>query len=604
MRKWRQIILVIGENLVVSAAYVAGAQVGFNLAFLHSQVSPVWPPEGISLAAVLVRGYRVLPGVVVGAFLANYLNNPHLPTAGLIAAGNTLSVLIAAVIIKKFSGENPFGTVRNVIRFLTIGTMPGAAASAIIGVTSLLAFGFLPFEVYGNVLVTWWTGEMQGLVIIAPFLFSFSQLSRTRMLPAQRALRIMEAVILLLSLAFVGVLVFHSKFPLSYLPLPFMLWSVFRFKLCGAATATMIISGVATYFTVNHQGPFAVIAGEQISLNSSLLLLELYIGSLAVLTLLVTATVTERANALVSQQAYATELSEQIMAFYRFVPEGFLRILGKKSALEIQLGDAREGVVTVLFADVRSYTSISENLTPLQSIELLNAYLARMEAVIQRHGGFVDKFIGDAIMALFDEGRGNETSADRAVACAVAMRRALRVFNEERAARGEAPLDCGIGISTGLVVLGTVGSVERLDTTAIGDTVNLAARLESLTARFQLPVLISTSTFNTMTKRARFRSRLLGTVTMKGKRRPVEIHEIFDEDEDALADKKARAGELIAQAFPLYVGREFAPALQLFQAAQQEHGELLVTQYIERCREYLAAAPPDDWNGSEVMHEK
>lgn len=598
--------IVVLESLLVAAAYVAGAQIGFKLAFLHSQVSPVWPPEGISLAAVLVRGYRVTGGVILGAFLANFLNNPHLPTAGLIAAGNTLSVLTAAFLIHKLTGSNnPFSRARHVLRFLTIGTMPGAAVSAFIGVTSLYFFGFVPAEAYVNVVLTWWTGEMQGLVIIAPFLFAWSRAPRIQSVPKGRVfLRLLEAFVLLASLTGAGFLVFHSVMPLSYLPLPFMLWAVFRFQLKGGTTATIIVSFVATYFTVNQTGPFAHISGEQISMNTSLLFLELYIGSLTVLTLVVAATVTERAEALASQEAVASELRDQSEAFYRFVPAGFLRILGKKSALDIQLGDTREGVVTVLFSDVRSYTTISENLTPTENIELLNAYLARMEPVIHSHGGFVDKFIGDAIMALFDEGRGSETSSDRAVACAVEMRRTLQRFNELRAKTGRQPLDCGIGISTGLVVLGTVGSLERLDTTAIGDTVNLAARLETLTARFGLPVLVSTSTMNTMNHPERFQSRMLGTVTMKGKRRPVEIHEVFDTDPPELAEKKRRSADLIAQAFPLYVGREFARALELYEQARLLHDELLLGQYIERCKGYMVVPPPEDWNGSEVLREK
>ncbi|AFM10760.1 putative integral membrane sensor protein [Turneriella parva DSM 21527] len=161
------------EILLVATAYIAGAQLGFFLAFLHSQVSPVWPPEGISLALVLLRGYRIAPGVLAGAFLANYLHNPHLPTAALIAAGNTSSVLLAAYFIQKYSGRaNPFTRVRSVLIFLTVGTMPGAAVSAFTGVTSLRAFGFVPPETYWRVMLTWWTGEMQGLIIVAPFVYT------------------------------------------------------------------------------------------------------------------------------------------------------------------------------------------------------------------------------------------------------------------------------------------------------------------------------------------------------------------------------------------------------------------------------------------------
>lgn len=291
------------EIVLVAGAYIAGAQLGFFLAFLHSQVSPVWPPEGISLALVLLRGYRVAPGILVGAFLANYLNNPHIPTAALIAAGNTSSVLLAAYFIQKYSGgANPFTRVRSVLIFLTIGTMPGAAVSAITGVTSLRAFGFVPAETYWRVMLTWWTGEMQGLIIVAPFVYTWSKLPAIRW-SYDRGI---EAPLLITSLVALSYIVFRAGFDLTYLPIPFIIWAIFRFKMHGAVSAIIILSFASIYFTIRQQGPFAVMRGDQLSINDSLLLLELYIGVFTVMTMVLAAIIQEREDYLIAERNYAT----------------------------------------------------------------------------------------------------------------------------------------------------------------------------------------------------------------------------------------------------------------------------------------------------------
>lgn len=278
---------------------MAGAQLGFFLAFLHSQVSPVWPPEGISLALVLLGGYRMAPGVLIGAFLANYFNNPHIPTAILIACGNTASVLLAAYFIRRFNPTgNPFTRVRSVLIFLTIGTMPGAAVSALTGVTSLLIFGFVPVEAYWRVLLTWWTGEMQGLIIVAPFVFTWAKLPAIRW-SIDRGI---EVPLLIASLVSLSYIVFRAGFDLTYLPIPFIIWAIFRFKMHGAVTAISILSFASIYYTIRQQGPFAIMRGDQLSINDSLLLLELYIGVFTVMTMVLAATIQEREEYLISEE--------------------------------------------------------------------------------------------------------------------------------------------------------------------------------------------------------------------------------------------------------------------------------------------------------------
>ena len=170
-------------------------------------------------------------------------------------------------------------------------------------------------------------------------------------------------------------------------------------------------------------------------------------------------------------------------AFGRFVPRPFLAHIGRRRIEDVQLGDSTEREVSVLFSDLRSFTAISEQFTVSGNFALINDYLARMLPAVNANGGFVDKFIGDAVMALFlDE-------PDGAVQAAIGMHRALELFNAERAARGEPRLDMGVGVHTGTVMLGTVGSAERMKTTVIGDAVNLASRLEGMTKHYGAALL-------------------------------------------------------------------------------------------------------------------
>jgi class 3 adenylate cyclase/integral membrane sensor domain MASE1 len=590
----RSALRTVIANLVVAFAYVMGAQLGFHLAFLNSQVSPVWPPEGIALAAVLILGPRAIEGVFVGAVMANYLHNPHWPTAVLIGIGNTLSVVIAARVMRCIGGrEHIFQQPVQVLKFMTVGAMPGAAVSACIGVTSLYLFHFVPASVYPSVLLTWWTGEMQGLLIVAPFILGLHQAARLRW----TGHRVVEAGVLLLALSVSTTIVFRLPYEVTYIPIPFILWAVFRFGFTGAMTSIVIISGVAIQHTILGMGPFAVGRNGQMSLNASLSLLELYLGALTVMTLILSATVKERENALVKQERYAHHLDEQRTAFSRFVPKQFLGILGKASAVEIAIGDARLTSMSVLFSDLRSFTSISERLTPRENIELVNDYLARMEPVINANQGFVDKFIGDAIMALF-QGGSERRSADSAVCAAIHMQLELKSLNRDRVARNEIPLASGVGISTGPLVLGTVGSKNRMDTTVIGNTVNLASRLEGLTKLYRVLIVISDSTFGELSKKFQKMAREIDVVRVRGKSEPVVLYEVFAVDDDAVIRKKIELREAFTSALQLYRGAQFELASQAFAAIVSENpADSVAAIYVERCRECIEEPPSESWDG-------
>ena len=204
------------------------------------------------------------------------------------------------------------------------------------------------------------------------------------------------------------------------------------------------------------------------------------------------------------------------------------RLLSKK--IELGGGDVE---VTVLFSDVRNFTALCERRAPAEILALINSYLTRISAVIEDHDGVIDKYIGDAVMALFGAPLAHDDDPLRAVKTAIGMRRALAEFNLELAARGLPPLDIGVGINTAMVVAGNIGSPSRMNYTVIGDGVNLASRLEGLTKHYDVPIIVSESTRNAIPG---FVFRELDRVRVKGKTRPVTIYQPLGADGTLGAD--------------------------------------------------------------------
>ncbi|HEY1107283.1 MAG TPA: adenylate/guanylate cyclase domain-containing protein, partial [Opitutaceae bacterium] len=222
------------------------------------------------------------------------------------------------------------------------------------------------------------------------------------------------------------------------------------------------------------------------------------------------------------QMASGLDERERIrVAFGKAVSPEIARQLLRDGA---RLG-GEERQVTILFTDLRGFTSLSEKLPPQELITLLNRYLDRMVSVIDRHGGTIDKFIGDSIMALFGAPGEQPDAADRALAAALDMQRALADLNRELAAENRPPLAIGIGINTARVVAGNMGSHSRLNYTVLGDGVNVASRLQSLTRtpEYRTDLITSAATLAALKAPAAFRARSLGSVQVKGRAEPVEI---------------------------------------------------------------------------------
>jgi adenylate cyclase len=259
--------------------------------------------------------------------------------------------------------------------------------------------------------------------------------------------------------------------------------------------------------------------------------------------------------------------------------------------------------VTVLFSDIRSFTTISEHLGPQGTVAFLNEYFELMVDIIQREGGMLDKFIGDAIMAGFGVPVAHEDDVDRAVRAAIAMIKTLRAWNVERAAEGKPAVDIGIGLNTDNVVSGNIGSKKRMDYTMIGDGVNLASRLESACKQYGAHILVSEFTCGKL--RGTYRMREIDLVVVKGKTQPVAIHEIMDYHTEETYPQLPDALGHFRDGLERYRQRAFGPASKLFaKVLAINPGDKVAKIYIERC-DLLAKNPPaEDWAGVWVMESK
>ena len=218
-------------------------------------------------------------------------------------------------------------------------------------------------------------------------------------------------------------------------------------------------------------------------------------------------------------------LRKTLASFERFVPRKFLAVVAPEGIENIQVGTSATRSVAVLFSDIRGYTRMSEGMPPLKVFAMLNDYLERMGRAVDEAGGFVDKYIGDAIMALFDD---DET--DRLLDAIVAMRAELRALNAERIAAGLPPIEHGIGAHGGEVVMGTIGFTSKIESTVIGDAVNVASRVEGLTKERGLAVLVTGAIVSRLQHPERYRLRKLDEpVQLRGRADVVELYTL-DED--------------------------------------------------------------------------
>jgi class 3 adenylate cyclase len=285
-------------------------------------------------------------------------------------------------------------------------------------------------------------------------------------------------------------------------------------------------------------------------------------------------------------------LSETNAALQRFVPHEFLACLNKASIVEVQLADHVQRTMTILFSDIRSFTTLSEKMTPEENFHFINAYLSQMGPIVREHRGFIDKYIGDAVMALFD-------TADDAMEASVAMLRTLARYNHARAQEHHPPLHIGIGLNTGTLMLGTIGEQHRMEGTVISDAVNLAAHMEGMTKIYDTSLLISENTFHYLSDPDRYLMHIIDKVKVKGKVEPVTVFGVFDGESTLVQQKKRLIRREFERGVVLYQMKLFNEAKAVFETCLHRYPDDKASAlYIRRCEHYLHFGWDEAWDGA------
>ncbi|MGQ4646803.1 adenylate/guanylate cyclase domain-containing protein [Lyngbya aestuarii] len=285
------------------------------------------------------------------------------------------------------------------------------------------------------------------------------------------------------------------------------------------------------------------------------------------------------------------ELETIAAASARFVPREFLKFLNRQSIVDAKLGDSVQAEMTILFADIRSFTRMSEGMSLQENFDFINDYLSWVCPVIRRYNGFIDKYIGDAIMALFPE------KAEDAVRAAIDMQKQVALYNIQRQKKGEKPIAIGIGLHTGSLMLGTIGDEQRMESTVISDAVNLASHLEGLTKLYGVEIVFSAQTLSQLDDPQKYSCRFLDRVRVKGKRAPVGVFELYESNPQPLKDIKTETKTDFERGIFLFHQQQFHQAQQIFEQllkVNQKDGavRLYLKSASKKCRQLKSQLDP------------
>ncbi len=289
----------------------------------------------------------------------------------------------------------------------------------------------------------------------------------------------------------------------------------------------------------------------------------------------------------------------------RFVPSEFIKHLGYDKITQVALGDSTEKEVTVLFSDIRGYTTLSEGMTPAETFQFVNAFNGRMGPVILKNHGFINQYLGDGIMAIFP------SNPSDALKAAIEMQKELQLYNEERHNKNRPPIKIGIGLHTGKLIMGITGDEQRLDATTISDTVNTAARIESLTKYYGVNILLSESSVEKIQSdlskdlNTIFQLRYLGKVQVKGKNQAIKIYDCFDGDLPQMINLKKQSSKCFESAMQHFYNKNFSDAAFFFnQSLTKNPNDKTASLFLEKSN-YLKTKGVDvTWQGVETMAVK
>jgi two-component system sensor histidine kinase ChiS len=273
--------------------------------------------------------------------------------------------------------------------------------------------------------------------------------------------------------------------------------------------------------------------------------------------------------------------------------------LGHESIVDVRLGDQIQKEMTVLFSDIPFFTTLSEAMNPQENFNFINSYLSLVSPVIRAHQGFIDKYIGDAIMALFPE------SADDAVRAAVEMQKKVIIYNQHRQLSNYPPITIGIGLHAGTLMLGTIGEPERMASTVIADAVNLASRLEGLTKVYGAGILVSDSILERLGDQEKYMCRFVDRVTVKGQKPAVSVFEIYDADTEQSIELKQETATEFQRGVDLYFEQNFTKAQRIFnKICERNPQDKLAEIYGKRSLKNRMYGVPEGWSGIEDLDGK
>ncbi len=297
--------------------------------------------------------------------------------------------------------------------------------------------------------------------------------------------------------------------------------------------------------------------------------------------------------------AYDSQIKEMIEAMKKFVPFEFLNFLHRDNITSIQLGDQVNQEMTVFFSDIRSFTKISESMTPKETFNFINSYLKRMGPLVRQNQGFIDKYIGDAIMAIFPK------SPDDAIKAGIDILLELKLYNKQRVNVGYEAIHIGIGIHTGNLMLGTIGEKERMDTTVIADSVNLGSRLEGLTKYFGVSMIISEITLSKLKYPNQYYKRFLGLVQVVGKEESIALYEIYNSDDEKSIHLKDETRNDFEHGLKEYINGNLLEAHKALKSVYEKNPDDKVTIiYLKKIKFYHKNGLPESWNGVDKMTSK
>jgi PAS domain S-box-containing protein len=294
-----------------------------------------------------------------------------------------------------------------------------------------------------------------------------------------------------------------------------------------------------------------------------------------------------------------THLKQMNQASSRFVPQEYLGFLEKTSIIDMGLGDYVTGEMTVMFSDLRGFTTISETMTPQENFAFINSYLGRVSPVVRQFNGFIIKYLGDGIHAVFPQ------SPDDAVRAGIEKLLQVNDYNDYRRTRGRLPIGVGIGVNTGHMMVGMVGEQHRMQGDAFSDDVNLTSRLEGLTKFYGISFIISAATYERLADASRYNIRFLDKVQVKGRKNALDLYEVYDGDPPLLRQLKQETQADYEEASRLYYAREFAAAQNiLFSVLQRNPRDKVAWHHLVQTTQLAEQGVAPGWTGVTVMTEK